>query len=78
MSNSLWDPRRFESIFQGAYFSTAWRLEKMEGRITGALASHGINLDLTKARDLKERVVGVVPKSFFEHLEDRDRLRPMR
>lgn len=70
MSVNPMDHRPFLQIWRGAYLSTLLRIQKVQHRMRGDLAFHGLSLDTARAEEIARRLDSVVVPRFADFFPD--------
>ena len=70
LSSNPMDHRPYLEIWRGAYLSTYGRLRRLEHRLGGDCAAHGMRLDLARAAIVAERLESTPRPSFADFFPD--------
>ncbi len=70
LSANPMDHRPYLEIWRGAYVSTFQRIKRLQHRMQGDLAAHGIRLDLTQAEAVAKRLDAVIEPCFADFFPD--------
>ena len=71
MSTRPMDHRPYLEIWSGAYQSTLSRLRRLEHRLAGDFAAHGLTLDLARATAVEEQLLATARPTLADFFPDR-------